>query len=302
MKEKNATSVHRPIIILGAARSGTKLLRSIINASAHVSAVPYDVNYIWRFGNENFDHDALPKEAATKDICMFIRAQLLKSSSANEMTRIVEKTVSNALRIPFVNAVLPDAQYIFIVRDGRDVVESALRCWQQRPEIGYMLQKLRTYPWQHCMSYAIRVGLGLVTQRLGMGVSNHSWGPRYPGINHDLGVLDLATICAKQWQVTMSQYESDKGVIPAASLLEIRYEDLVSQPEYTALQIGQYLQLSDVKKIVDFAKEKTTKNFIGRSKQMEQSAYRKAISIIEPTLDRWGYLNTADLKKVSESY
>ena len=41
-----------PIIIIGAARSGTKIMRSVISADENVRAVSYDVNYVWRFGNE----------------------------------------------------------------------------------------------------------------------------------------------------------------------------------------------------------------------------------------------------------
>ncbi len=279
----------RPIIILGAARSGTKLLRSVINSSEHIAAVPYDINYIWRYGNEHFRHDALPEETATKKICTFIRKQLSKASAATNKTRIVEKTVSNALRMPFVNKVLPDAQYIFIARDGRDVVESAMRCWQKNPEVTYLLQKLKTYPWQHCISYAVRYALGLISQRLGIGSAAHSWGPRYPGIEEDLKTLCLPTVCARQWQSTMSHYEESRGLISPDSLLEIRYEDLVLQPEYTTLQIAQYLELPDEKRVIDFARKNTSQNFIGRSKKMELSQHKKILEVIEPTLQSWGY-------------
>src|SRR4051812_20775701 len=41
----------QPVIVIGAARSGTKLLRDSLATHADVARVPYDVNYVWRFGN-----------------------------------------------------------------------------------------------------------------------------------------------------------------------------------------------------------------------------------------------------------
>jgi hypothetical protein len=48
------------VFVIGAARSGTKFLRDVIGASPYAAVVPYDVNYVWRGGNEGFPDDALP--------------------------------------------------------------------------------------------------------------------------------------------------------------------------------------------------------------------------------------------------
>ena len=55
-----------------------------------------------------------------------------KFNTGGPRDRVVEKSVSNTLRVRFVDAVFPDAQYVVIVRDGRDVAASARAQWSTR--------------------------------------------------------------------------------------------------------------------------------------------------------------------------
>jgi hypothetical protein len=43
----------RPVIILGAARSGTKYLRDILATAPNAARVTYGINYIRRYGSED---------------------------------------------------------------------------------------------------------------------------------------------------------------------------------------------------------------------------------------------------------
>ena len=73
-------SERSPVFIIGAARSGTKFLRDVLAASPEVACVPYDVNYIWRYKNENYPHDALAVESITKKIKFSIRHNIYSVS------------------------------------------------------------------------------------------------------------------------------------------------------------------------------------------------------------------------------
>ena len=52
-------NIEKPIIIISAARSGTKMLRYVLDASSDIASYPYDANYIWKYGNYNVDHDEI---------------------------------------------------------------------------------------------------------------------------------------------------------------------------------------------------------------------------------------------------
>jgi len=47
------------LFLIGAARSGTKLLRTILEQSDEIGVIPYDMNYIWKYGHYDINHDEL---------------------------------------------------------------------------------------------------------------------------------------------------------------------------------------------------------------------------------------------------
>ena len=98
------------VIVIGAARSGTKFLRDILAAGKGVAAVPYDVNYVWRFGAESVPDDCLDPAQVTDKQRRFIRRTLPALAHMKQGEVLVEKTVSNALRVAYVEAVLPQAR------------------------------------------------------------------------------------------------------------------------------------------------------------------------------------------------
>ncbi len=135
---------YQPIILIGAARSGTKLVRDIIASHPAIAAVPYDINYIWRLGNEAFAHDELPVNCLNPRIRQSIRKEIQRFDKQTPF--LIEKTVSNCLRVPFVNAIFPEAKFIHLLRNGLDVVESVYRQWMASPDWRYIWRKGRAFP------------------------------------------------------------------------------------------------------------------------------------------------------------
>ena len=240
-----STPDNQPIVVLGAARSGTKMLRGLIAAADGMRPVPYDVNYIWKYGNEGVPHDELGPAHATPRTANFIRKQLQRCASGTPQANgpIVEKTVGNILRIPFVATVLPEARYVVLIRDGRDVIESAWRCWQEPPRLGYLAAKLRTFPWLSCAGYGWRFATGTAGRMTGLRNSLPSWGPRYEGIDEDVAQCELLEVCARQWANCMTKYGHDRGFVASDRLLEIRYEQLVDQPSAVIERLSAFLNI-----------------------------------------------------------
>lgn len=220
----------RPLILVSAARSGSKLLRDLLGASTECAVVPFDVNFVWRHGNEARPDDALPADAADDRAIRYIRRTIprLAGLAPGDARLLVEKTVSNSLRVPFVARVFPEARFVWLVRDGRAVAESTRRVWNEPPERGYLLEKLRYFPVRD-----FRYALWYLANRLRPG-RDRVWGPRYPGIEADLASLDLLDVCARQWAACNAAARSAFAALPPDRVFELRYEALVGGGERLA--------------------------------------------------------------------
>jgi hypothetical protein len=217
------------VVIVGAARSGTKYLRDILATATNAACVPYDINYIWRYGSESHPDDALPESLATDGKARFIRAQVHRLAGVDPLARTVifEKTVGSTLRVPFVNTVFPEAKFVHLVRDGHAVTESAMRQWQEPMNWRRLLEKARWLPLQnlgYAGWFAANFAKGLLSGRGGGRV----WGPRYPGLDEDVARgRDLAEICAEQWRASVAAARDGLRAIPAERQITIRYDALV---------------------------------------------------------------------------
>ena len=181
----------KPIVILGAARSGTKFLRDTLNASRRVAATPYDLNYVWRTGNESYPTDALPPDLCDDRIREKIGRALMSAAGLRpgDERRLVEKTVSNTLRVGFVARVLPGADFVHIVRNGRDVTASSLTRWLKPLDLRYLAAKARSFPLSNYRYAFWFLGNLLRPRRQSRGRA--VWGVRYPGIDADVNALPV---------------------------------------------------------------------------------------------------------------
>ena len=145
------------VIIVGAPRSGTNMLRDMLIELSGAGTWPCDeINYIWRHGNVKYPSDEFTPEMATTKVQEYIQRQFQKISEVADLGIVIEKTCANSLRVGFVNKAIPDAKYIFIVRDGMDAVGSAIKRWKASLDIPYILQKARYVPPTDLPYYASR--------------------------------------------------------------------------------------------------------------------------------------------------
>jgi hypothetical protein len=231
----------RHVIVVGAARSGTKMLRNALAVATGVGAVPYDIGYVWRHGNERAPDDVLVP-AQLRDRSRRFIERFVDGYAAGEVAAVIEKTVGNTLRVPFVASVFPDAFFVHLIRDGVDVAESSRRQWTARTDWRYAAAKMRHVPFRLAPHLA-RTQLGSLgahalrgDQRIG------SWGPRYPGIDADLAAEALLVVCARQWRESVlaatRAFEE-----PELRVCEVRYEDLVSHPAASLERLTDFMKL-----------------------------------------------------------
>ncbi len=242
----------RFVVVLGAARSGTSMLRDLIASHPTVACVPFDVSHIWRIGNDRQPHDVLQPGTATPRIAGTIRDRLTGFARRNagaawpDVRYIVEKTVGNALRPDFVDAVLADALFVRVMRDPRQAVASTVTAWKSPPDAGHLMRKLRLFgpaDIGYMGRYALNAAKGRVGHKRGLQI----WGVRYPGIQLDLESETLETVCARQWLASVSSIDRFFADLPPERGISVSYEALVGGP-HELQRLWSFLGIEDDKR------------------------------------------------------
>lgn len=283
--------LRRPIVILGAARSGTKMLRSLLAAHPAVSTVPWDVNFIWKYGNYAHPDDELDPRDFTARTRQFIQRSL-GQFQAPASTHLVEKTVGNTLRPAFVQAALPGCVFVHLIRDGRDVAESARRMWRAPMEWRAVAQKLRAFPPAALPTYGVQYARAYVERRLGLrDGAVGTWGPRWRGIDRDVEVMPLIDVCARQWVRSVETSRAWLADSASAPALEIRYEQLCAQPVVEARRLLEFVGLDPSEAVEEHASRTIVTTHQHKSRTGLTTDDLTAISAeAGPLLEQLGYL------------
>ncbi len=280
-----------PVIIIGAGRSGTNILRDVLTSFPGMGTWPCDeINYIWRHGNKEFPTDEFDASMASPQVRDYIRNQFRKIKQKYNFSQIIEKTCANSLRVGFVDAVVPEAKYIVIVRDGRDVVASALKRWSAPLDIPYIMRKARFIPPSDVPYYAFRY-LGNRAYRLVSREKRLStWGPRFEDMEKMLENRSLPEVCARQWERCVNRAEAELFEFGQDKVFFVYYEDFVRNPSVVLQDLEAFLNTSFDRKIVQRAVENVTPDTIGKWKtELTSETLDNIMPYISETLERQGY-------------
>jgi hypothetical protein len=236
------SSNFKSVVIVGAGRSGTNMLRDALTSLSSFGTWPCDeINYIWRHGNRAHTNDEFYPDMATDYVKNFIRKSFNEMAKETGCEFLVEKTCANSLRVPFVNAVIPDAKYVFIVRNGADVVASAQKRWGAGFDLRYILAKSRYVPVKDIPYYGARYGLHRLKKLISSEKILPSWGPVYAGMRQDLQIRSIEEVCAIQWSKCVLNSEKAFNEICGDRHICLRYEDFVKKPVAKMTEILNFL-------------------------------------------------------------
>ncbi len=284
--------MYESIVIIGAPRSGTNMLRDMLVELPGTGTWPCDeINYIWRHGNVKFPSDEFtPEMAATTKVTAYIKRQFDMFAISRELDMLVEKTCANSLRVAFVNKIISDAKYVFIVRDGMDVIGSAIKRWTASLDFQYIFQKARYVPPTDLPYYAIRY-LGHRLYRL---ISKDKrlalWGPAMDHIGELLARYTLKEVCALQWQACVEKSEHDFALIPRERVYRVKYENFVNQPILEFAQMADFLEKQVPERVNQILNENVSSSSIGKGRKLLGAAGVASLRpLIADTLDRYGY-------------
>jgi len=284
-----------PVIIIGAGRSGTNALRDALTRLPGFETWPCDeINPIWRHGNLDWPNDEIPPERATPVVRHSIRKAFWRIwRQQGTPDYVVEKTCANALRVPFVDAVLPEARYIHIVRNGFDIVASARKRWRgelEVPGLPYYLAKARYAPLSDLPRYAVSALKNRVAIKLGKQEHFDSWGPRFAGIDA-LSHAPLDEIVARQWVACISASDSAFADIAPGRVFQVRYEDFTADPQGSLTKITRWLDTPRHEDTLRAAVSLIRASSVGKGQAAAEALSDTIKSVLEPPMRALGYLD-----------
>lgn len=136
-------------------------------------------------------------------------------SPTGDTQRFLEKTPKNALRIPFFNALFPDARFIFLWRDPRENISSIMQAWRAGGWQTY--QKLPG--WQGPWSMLVP--------------------PGYQALNG----RPLEEVAAFQWSRTNEIILDDLSRLPQERWMSLSYAAFLAHPSELTRRICDFAEL-----------------------------------------------------------
>ncbi len=192
-----------PIVIGGCGRSGTTLLRVMLDSHPRICAGPESTlfhrpfrpgGYAWLAERFQLDPEVVRGlYRSSRSQAEFVDRFFAKYCRSTGKARWAEKTPKNVLAIGYVFEHFPDARFVHVIRDGRDTVVS-----------------LRTHPRHWKVD--------------GELVPRNTWHP-----------IDR---CTRRW---VEAIETSKPFRNHPGYREVRYEELVAAPEATLRSLLAWL-------------------------------------------------------------
>lgn len=211
-------ALSRPLFVVGAPRSGTSLLGDIIGALPEFSYhyEPPIVKVAARYV-----HERRFREGFAARVFRAIYSGLLDRSGETHL-RLAEKTPQNSVIVGFLARTFPDAQFLHIVRDGRDAALS----YAEKP---WLTEKGRKSGQRETGGYPF-------------GPFARFWVESDRRDEFE-STTDLHR-CIWAWRAHCAAARRDGAKLDATRWLEIRYEDLTERPGAVGALILDFLAVT----------------------------------------------------------
>ena len=207
----------RPVFIISPPRSGSTLLFEALARAPGLCTIGRESHAIiegtpgLNASELGYESNRLDAAVATPELIETLRSRFLAELRDRDggvprqrPIRMLEKTPKNALRIPFLMKIFPEAHFIYLHRDPRQTLSSMIEAWESG--------RFRTYP------------------RL-PGWTGLPWSLLLVPGWRDLIGKPLRSIVAAQWETTTRILLDDLESLPPRRCLVARYDSLLADPQ-----------------------------------------------------------------------
>lgn len=231
-KRASTALFDRPVFIISPPRSGSTLLFETLSQAPFLHTIGDESHQLIEGvpglaptpGHRDLESNRLTASQATAEIADALRARFHaalhdrhgKPLGHGQAVRMLEKTPKNALRIPFLKEVFPNARFVYLYRDPRQVLGSMIDGWESG--------RFQTYP------------------------QLPGWiGPAWsfllvPGWRELIGA-PLAEVVARQWETATSIMLNDLDALDGDDWAGIDHGRFVADPQAEAQRICSWAGL-----------------------------------------------------------
>lgn len=242
--------VRNPIFILGTGRSGTTILGIVLSMHREVGFLN-EPKALWHAVHPGEDllgsytrnavRYRLDVADATDTRRKWIHRIYGAYLTATMSNRVVDKYPELIFRVPFVQALFPDAKFVFLMRNGWETCRS-IEGWSER--LGKQVNG-EVHDW--------------------WGVNRRKWQllveqivPGHADLAlHQAEIAEFTNqtdMAAVEWIVTMREGLALLESNPA-DVMGIKFENLSQQPESVLCKMGKFLRLADDEVFLEYGKK-----------------------------------------------
>lgn len=236
-QDLSETILRDPVFIVSTPRSGSTMLFDALRKSEDLWTIGHESHALLEQGTGLHPEEReWSSNRLTADDCSPKLKSLLTHRYARELRniqdvylttltmeerqtgfRLLDKTPKNALRIPFLRGIFPDARFVYLYRDPGPNISSMIEGWRSGQFITYRrLPEWPYWPWSFLLA---------------------------PGWRQLRG-SPPAEIAAFQWSSANAHIIGDLAALPACSWIAISYENLVCNPRQALQALFRFLNCS----------------------------------------------------------
>jgi hypothetical protein len=301
MKEKQ-----KPVVfVVGSPRSGTTILEEILNAHPDIASW-YEPYYVWERFFPCIEDDVWKAECLNEYDKGRIRKEFEIFSGKSGKPIIVDKLPTHSFNIGNIDRIFPEAKWIHILRDGRDVTLSIKKKWEKRHQIvqqkkslafakmAFIMLKLQPF-WRYRMMavwYELRTRNPLnpsayFNKSRWEGIAG--WGPRFPGWKSYLEMHSPLEFNAMQWVKCVEAVRRYWPELREEDKIEIRYEDLLQEPENTLKAVFEAIGVRLTPDFLERMPQLKRNNFDKWRREFDSEEIKEILPILSPMLMETGY-------------